>query len=513
MESQKRQTEDGPVEVNAGMEPNPATQSIDINEVAHADVRPSGAAASKNPPQIPLAPMKRVQARFNPLADVVMYVVVFAGGFFGVGCRRVLDILMPSVGGTPFVVGTFVSNMVACFLFAMLVEYMATASWLRRRVRQLVSRGVGLGFLGGLSTMSGVMLETMEGLHEQRFAAAFGYLAGSVICGLIAAAAGMALMRVVTSHGTRKRVRAALAGASASDSGETDIRSSVRQPQMSVSPESGTQGGQGVRHVKVADVAHSAAQAALEAAQTAQQAAQIAQQAAQTGQVPQVAVAAGDSEQGARFPQSAGAASITPIRSDSFDQAGSARTDSSANPELSSVVRADSDAREASRSVEQSVSRNVSRDILRLPVPQLPVPQLDIPQLSSAQLPVSSPLRSSSPSHPQSQTSSNPQSTAQDSQTTLQRTDLPQSRQYGQDGQYEQYEQRKQTDRPDQHQQEPQSQQSQQSQQTPQSHQPKQPQQPKPAQSQQPDNPPSFEPKPITAQIPLVADPITGEVR
>ena len=505
MESQKRQTEDGPVEVNAGTEPHPATQSIDINEVAHADVRPSGAAASKNPPQIPLAPMKRVQARFNPLADVVMYVVVFAGGFFGVGCRRVLDILMPSVGGTPFVVGTFVSNMVACFLFAMLVEYMATASWLRRRARQLVSRGVGLGFFGGLSTMSGVMLETMEGLHEQRFAAAFGYLAGSVVCGLIAAAAGMTLMRVVTSHGTRKRVRAAFAGASASDSGESDIRSSVRQPQMSDSPESDTQGGQGVRHVKVADVAHSAAQAALEAAQTAQQAAQIAQQAAQTGQVPQVAVAAGDSEQGA-FPRSAGDASITPIRSDSFGQARSARTDSSANPELSSAARADSDAREASLSVEQSVSRNVSRDILRLPVPQLPVPQLDIPQLSSAQLP------GSSPSHPQSQASSNPQST-QDSQTTPQRTDLPQSRQYGQDGQYKQYDQHKQTDRPDQHQQEPQSQQSQQSQQTPQSHQSRQPRQPKPAQSQQPDNPPSFEPKPITAQIPLVADPITGEVR
>ena len=434
------------MEVNAGTEPNPATQSIDIKEVAHAGVRPSGAAASKNPPQIPLAPMKRVQARFNPLADVVMYVVVFAGGFFGVGCRRVLDMLMPSIGGTPFVAGTFVSNMVACFLFAMLAEYMATASWLRRRVRQVVSRGVGLGFLGGLSTMSGVMLETMEGLHEQRFAAAFGYLAASFVCGLIASAAGMALMRVVTSHVTRKRIRAALASASVSDSGESDIRSSVRQSQMSDSPESDIRGGQDVRHVKVADVAHSAAQAALEAAQTAQQAAQIAQQAAQTGQVPQVAAAAGESTQGTRFPQTADDMSITPIRFDSFDQAGLARADSSANPELSSVAYVDSIAQPVSpadsisqpgsdtQPATQPVSRNVSRDILRLPVPQLPVPQLEIPQLSVAQLPGSS----SSPS--QSQSSSH-------------------------------------------------------------------------LQSQHADNPPSFEPKPITAQIPLVADPTTGEVR
>lgn len=497
MESQKRKTEDGPAEVNAGTEPNPATQSIDINEVAHASVHPSGAAASKNPPQIPLAPMKRVQARFNPLADVVMYVVVFVGGFFGVGCRHVLDMLMPSVGGTPFVVGTFVSNMVACFLFAMLAEYMATASWLRRRVRQGVSRGVGLGFLGGLSTMSGVMLETMEGLHEQRFAAAFGYLAGSFVCGLIASAAGMALMRVVTSHGIRKRVRAALADASVSDS-----------------PESDTQGEQGVRHVKVADAAHSAAQAALEAAQTAQQAAQIAQQAAQTGQVPRIVSAVGDSAQSARFPQSADDASIASLQSDSFDQAGPVRTDSSANPELSSAVHADSiaqsisqqtvhadsDVQSVSQQTSPLVSRDVSRDIHRMPVPQLPVPQLEIPQLSATQLPdSSSSLQPQSSSlQPQSQASVNSQSAAHENQVTPQRTD---SAQFAQ------------PKRPAQPAQSAQPKRSAQSQQTLQSAQPHRPNPQQSQQSLQSANPPSFEPKPITAQIPLVADPTTGEVR
>ena len=116
MESQEQRAADSP---NAGDEPNPATQSIDVAEVARADVRPSGAAASKHPPQIPLAPMKRMQARFNPLADGLMYLVVFVGGFVGVGFRRATDLLLPSVNGSPFVVGTFVSNMLACFLFAM----------------------------------------------------------------------------------------------------------------------------------------------------------------------------------------------------------------------------------------------------------------------------------------------------------------------------------------------------------------------------------------------------------
>lgn len=280
MESQESESE---FSLNAGNDPNPATESLDLAEVARADVRPSGAAAASNPPQIPLAPMKRVQARFNPLADGLMYLVVFVGGFVGVGCRRGLDMLLPSVNGTPFVVGTFVSNMLACFLFAMLTEYMATASWLRRRVRQAVSRGVGLGFLGGLSTMSGVMLEAMEGLREHHVSSAFGYLAGSFVGGIVAALAGVAVMQFALARGARKRLRGTLL---VSDSGESDTYGAESMAWMSVSPESDTLGTEmsdgGVKHAKVADVAHSAAQAALEAAQVAQRAARQAAQAAQS---------------------------------------------------------------------------------------------------------------------------------------------------------------------------------------------------------------------------------------
>lgn len=257
MESQEQSPGDV---VTAGEDSHPITQAIDTVEVMHAGAT-APAANTMDPPTIPLAPMKRMQSRFNPLADGLMYVVVFVGGFVGVGCRHALDMLLPSVSGTPFVVGTFVSNMVACFLFAMLTEFMATASWLRRRVRQVVSRGVGLGLLGGLSTMSGVMLETMEGLHERHIASALGYLAGNFAGGLLTAAAGVVLMQALLSRSTRKRVRGAFSAVSVSDSAESDT--------------------QGVRHVKVADVARSAAQAAMEAAQTAQQ-------IAQTGQVPRV---------------------------------------------------------------------------------------------------------------------------------------------------------------------------------------------------------------------------------
>lgn len=438
MESQEQKAKDVPAEMNAGADPNPTTQSIDINEVAHAAVRPVGAAASKNPPQIPLAPMKRVQARFNPLADAVMYLVVFAGGFFGVGCRRALDLLMPSIDGTPFVIGTFVSNMVACFLFAMLVEYMSAASWLRRRVRQAVSRGVGLGFLGGFSTMSGVMLETMEGLHERHFVAAFGYLAGSFICGLIAAAIGMVLMQVAMAHGIRKRVRGAIAkaNASVSDSGESDTQDGAYAFQMSDSPESDALGAPvGVRHVKVADVARSAAQAAREAAQTAQQAAQAAQVTAQTGQMPQVASPQSQEVQEAASPERI--ASVSPVQAErsSPDSRSSQQTAySAAQPPQSSP-----DGQHAWDETHQSQSSPDPRTevepyaphishVSQLGVPHLDVPQLDVLQLSNAQ----------SPDLPSPQNAEDPRQSS---------------------------------------------------------------------------NLPSFEPKPITAQIPLVADPTTGEVR
>ncbi len=97
---------------------------------------------------------------------------------------------------------------------------------------------------------------------------ALGYLAGNFAGGLLTAAAGVVLMQALLSRSTRKRVRGAFSAVSVSDSAESDT--------------------QGVRHVKVADVARSAAQAAMEAAQAAQQAAQTAQQIAQTGQVPRV---------------------------------------------------------------------------------------------------------------------------------------------------------------------------------------------------------------------------------
>ena len=93
MESQEQRAADSP---NAGDEPNPATQSIDVAEVARADVRPSGAAASKHPAADSARADETHAGAIQPLADGLMYLVVFVGGFVASGsvvprtccCRR-----------------------------------------------------------------------------------------------------------------------------------------------------------------------------------------------------------------------------------------------------------------------------------------------------------------------------------------------------------------------------------------------------------------------------------------
>ncbi len=239
----------------------------------------SGSGSSKggqsNPPQIPLAPAKRVQARFNPLADGLIYLVVFVGGFLGVGLRHVMNALMPA-SDSVFDLGTFVSNILACFLLAALTEYMASASWIRKRVRQVASKGLGMGFAGGLSTMSGLMVSTVEGLRDQQPVGTFVYLACTFVCALIAAALGVAFVRLFLPKLTGRHMMDVMAGATGNGSfgnapshGAASVRRGPRRARAEV------------RQMKVADVAHSAAQAALEAAAVAQAAAAQAAQAAQ----------------------------------------------------------------------------------------------------------------------------------------------------------------------------------------------------------------------------------------
>lgn len=173
---------------------------------------PTGAAAARRPPCVPLAPMKRVQARFNPLADIPVYLVVFLGGCFGTAMRYGLWMWLP-YGGTDdvwfmaFHPATFLANMIATFVFALLSSYMANAFWIARRARQLVSRGVGMGMCGGFSTLSAMMVEDVVALRTGGVWSLILYTLLSFLGGLVVAWFGSWLgVRLTARRAGRKAV-------------------------------------------------------------------------------------------------------------------------------------------------------------------------------------------------------------------------------------------------------------------------------------------------------------------
>ena len=113
--------------------------------------------------------------------------LVFAGGFAGTVLRAWLQETVPTatavlLQGVPLT--TLAINVVGSFLLGWLV-----VAWARRtRLRLLL----GTGLLGGFTTYSALSADTVELLGAGRVGVAALYGVGTVVLGLVAAAAGMA---------------------------------------------------------------------------------------------------------------------------------------------------------------------------------------------------------------------------------------------------------------------------------------------------------------------------------
>lgn len=217
-------------------------------EMQAATVRAGSLSDASAPPQIPLAPMKRMQARFNPLADMPVYLVVFLGGFVGTAMRYGLNLTMPdtlAANGflSAFHLPTFTANMAASFIFAALSSYLSQASWVRKRVRQLTSRGVGMGMCGGFSTLSAMMIEDLAAIRGGQIGGFLCYTLLSYVLGLVVAWVGAHLGLALASSRMRRSVRETLdhpgpsVAVSAAPSGD------YGQPRGSASGQSGGRSG------------------------------------------------------------------------------------------------------------------------------------------------------------------------------------------------------------------------------------------------------------------------------
>lgn len=122
--------------------------------------------------------------------------VIALGGGLGSLARYGLAVGLPtSPGGFPW--STFVTNVSGCFLIGVLMV-LITEVWSAHR---LVRPFLGVGVLGGFTTFSTYAVETRGLLQPGTVTVAFAYLAGTLLCAMLAVLAGVWLTRTVTGAG------------------------------------------------------------------------------------------------------------------------------------------------------------------------------------------------------------------------------------------------------------------------------------------------------------------------
>lgn len=118
-------------------------------------------------------------------------ILIGIGGFFGAIGRHLVDGWISSLTRTAFPFGTLTVNvtgsLLAGLLFALMVE---------RAALPLDLRGpLVIGFLGAYTTFSALALESWRLMDDGAWVLATVNLAGSILLGLVALMAGIALGR------------------------------------------------------------------------------------------------------------------------------------------------------------------------------------------------------------------------------------------------------------------------------------------------------------------------------
>lgn len=117
---------------------------------------------------------------------------VAAGGAAGSVLRFLVSGWVAGNWPRHFYLGTFAVNVMGCLLIGVLSGLFLTRTDMPLELRG----GLITGVLGGFTTFSSFSLEIMKLIEGGRAAEALGYLALSIIGGLLAAWAGLSLARL-----------------------------------------------------------------------------------------------------------------------------------------------------------------------------------------------------------------------------------------------------------------------------------------------------------------------------
>lgn len=120
--------------------------------------------------------------------------VIGLGGFFGAIARYLVDgVVSERTAASAFPFGTLVINVSGAFVLGLLATLAIERSVLPSDIRGPVM----IGFLGAYTTFSTFTLETLRLMEAGSWVLAAGNVVGSVVLGLVAVAAGVALGRAI----------------------------------------------------------------------------------------------------------------------------------------------------------------------------------------------------------------------------------------------------------------------------------------------------------------------------
>ncbi|WP_091308305.1 fluoride efflux transporter FluC [Amycolatopsis tolypomycina] len=113
-----------------------------------------------------------------------------AGGALGSLARYGLSLAIPHARGE-FAVATLLTNVLGCLLIGVLMAILTTAAHPHHLLRPFL----GVGILGGFTTFSTFVTDTLDAATTGRLAGSLAYAAASVGLCLAAVAAGLAATR------------------------------------------------------------------------------------------------------------------------------------------------------------------------------------------------------------------------------------------------------------------------------------------------------------------------------
>ncbi|HEX3505934.1 MAG TPA: fluoride efflux transporter CrcB [Xanthobacteraceae bacterium] len=121
------------------------------------------------------------------------FLIVFFGGGLGAALRHGVNIVAARAFGTDFPYGTLIINVLGSLAMGLIAEYFALKIGLPQRWRLFLTTGI----LGGFTTFSTFSLEAALLYERGAATSAAIYVIGSVVLGIAALFAGMAIVRML----------------------------------------------------------------------------------------------------------------------------------------------------------------------------------------------------------------------------------------------------------------------------------------------------------------------------